>query len=414
MARLSKPARAFLREVVSHYLESHDFNGIPFEHLVHRRTGDAINIVADLVQRGLVEVSSGNWDNPHIKRLPLPQVQDQLAALRTGNFVCLYPSIKCMRRAIPRNLHRTKPFTRLLALGHPQLEPMFFELSVLRRYQSDPRYSFEFWGLDGNISLTEEYYRSREVPSADKILIQTFGLASNAKRERLVTVFLRYLSTLSARHQGHWSSHRIRQRGCKVEFNYGRRSIFGEFTDGISVYTALLDEIARINKLCDAIGWPHLFRQDFSDEPPKGFGLLMNTTKQEYLNFAHLLDKIISENLDYDFFDAQNIAPMEGNNTRKGSLRRLEEWLQRDIHIEGENGAATILAPLRAARKARQPTAHSVVIDEFSPKYQRLKEELVTNVYVAIWNVRLLIQTHPRAAGFETHREPDPGDIVVY
>jgi hypothetical protein len=413
MSRLSRPARAFLQEIVSHYWESHDFNGIPLDHLVHRRPGDAINIVEELVQRRLVEINSGRWDNPHIKRVPLPAVNIQLTELRMGNFVCLYPSTRYLKKVIPRRLYRNKPFNRLLALGYPQLEPVFFELNVLNRYQSDARYSFQFWGLNGSIGLTEKYYRSREVSTADKVLVEAFGLASNAKGQRLVAVFLRYLTRLSARHQGYWNSHRVAQRSCRVEYNYYHRSIFGEWTAGISVYTALLDELGRINKLCQVIGWPHLFRKDFSGKPPKGFGLLMNTTKREYLNFAHLLDKVISENLNYAFFAALHISLVDEANERKGTLTLLQEWLIQEIHVE-HHDAAAILAPLKRTRKVRQPTAHSIVDDEFSHRYQKRKEELIKDVYSAIRRIRELLQNHPRATRYEIKREPQLNDIVVY
>ena len=51
----------------------------------------------------------------------------------------------------PSSKYRTKPFSRFLALGHPQLETVFFQMGVLGRYQSDPRYIFRFDGLDGHI-----------------------------------------------------------------------------------------------------------------------------------------------------------------------------------------------------------------------------------------------------------------------
>ena len=63
----------------------------------------------------------------------------------------LFPSVKAMRRRLPSSKYRTKPFSRFLALGHAQLEPVFFQLGVLGRYQSDPRYIFRFDGLDGHI-----------------------------------------------------------------------------------------------------------------------------------------------------------------------------------------------------------------------------------------------------------------------
>jgi hypothetical protein len=219
---------------------------------------------------------------------------------------------------------------------------------------------------------------------------------------------------LSARHQGYWASHRVRGK-CKIERNYGLRSIFGEFTDGISVYSALLEEISHINRLCELIGLPWLFRNDFSEEPPRGFGLLMNTTRQDYLNFVQILDKIISENLNQDFFARQGFRPVDSTtNQTKGTLTLLYEWLKRFVRIEDEDGAQTIMAPLKRVRKERQPNAHTIVRDNYSRNYQKLKEDLAREVYMSISNLRAFFQTHPRAKDYEIPTALDAKNIVLY
>jgi len=71
--------------------------------------------------------------------------------------------------------------------------------------------------------------------------------------------------------------------------------------------------------MCSHIGLPPLFSNDFSGElaradsnaaldEPKGFGLLMKPTKKAFLDFAHVFDKVISENINREFFAAQGIA----------------------------------------------------------------------------------------------------------
>jgi hypothetical protein len=413
MARVTK-AGAILQQVVAFYLNSHDFNGISLGKLV-ADVPDAIETVRNLIRKGILDVVAGEYDNPHIKRLPPPSIENQIEILKEPEkLICVYPTAKHMRRVIPRRLYGSRPFSRMLALGHPQLEPVFFELAVLRRYQLDPRYLFDFSDLSGSVSITEEYYRSREMTDSDKVLVEYFGLASNAKGHRLIVVYLRYLNGLSARHQGHWNSHRVRGK-CKIERNYGLRSIFGEFTDGISVYSALLEEIRHINCLCALIGLPSMFRIDFSEEPPKGFGLLMNTTRQDYLNFAHTLDKIISENLNHDFFARQGIRPVDPTtNQTKGTLTLLYEWLKRFVRIEDEDGAETIMAPLKRVRKERQPNAHTIVRDNYSRNYQNQKEALAKDVYISISNVRMFFQTHPDAKNYEVPTALDPKNIVLY
>jgi hypothetical protein len=429
-------ASLLLKEIADSYVDSSDFNGRSLHHILRERP-EALESLKTLVSTGLVEVYSGEYDNPHKKRLPALSVEQQLGSLTGTNAevsVCLYPSIKYMRRILPGSRFRSRPFTRLLALGHPQLEPIFFQMSVLERYQSDPRYVFRFNGLDGHISIKEKPYRSREMGEADKVMLETFGLGTNVKKgHRVVVGFLRYLSSLSARHQQHWQSYRVTGE-CKIERNYGLRSIWGQWTDGVSIYDALLEEISHINKMCQLIGLPELFRRDFSNEgvkdfdegfpldEPRGFGLLMKPTRKAFLDFAHVLDKIISENMNTAFFEAQGIQ-LEEQTTKngqivpvsKGTLRLLEEWLTKRVRVYDENGPSIILEPLKEVRKLRQSPAHKFVNDEFSLEYQKKKEKLIEDVYSSISNIRYFFQTHPQARSYpfpDEHLKPE--NLVAY
>lgn len=416
MPRRTALESRLVKEVVQRYLNSGDFNGVGLAGLVRDRNPKALGAVRNLVQHNILEIVSEKWDFPFIKRTAVRDISAQLEVLQPDNVTatCLYPTVKCMTRALPRGYARNRPFTRLLALGHPQLEPMFFELGVLHRYQADPRYIFDFKDLAGHISITDTHYRSRQMSGADKVLISSFGLGTCPRGGRAVVVFLRYLSPLTSRHQQHWASHRLRGQ-CKVESNYYRRSVYGEWTKGVSAYAAILQEFLHINNMCALIGLPQLFKRDFVDEPPKGFGLLMKTTREEYLGFAHTLDKLISENLNPDFFTAQGISladPETGD--RKGTLRLLQEWLETKIHMEDSSGVARLMKSLKQVRRERQPRAHMVVRDDFSPRYQTMKEELIREVYTSIYNIRCFFQTHPDARNYEFPDALDSKNIVSY
>lgn len=420
-----------LARIVSFYLGSDDFNGISLQALVKDGNAQTLAALKALVARGDVEALSEEAVNPHIKRLPAPPIPKQLSYFANDVMVCFYPSIKYMVKVLPGNLYRQRPFTRLLALGHPQLEPIFFQLGVLERYQSDPRYVFRFDGLDGHISVKEKPYRSRDMGDADKVMLETFGLGTSSKGQRVITSYPRYLSALSPRHQQHWQSHRAYGQH-KMEANYARRGLFGEWTKGVSIYDALLQELLHINKLCNLIGLPALFRNDFSTElvkaernvaldEPKGFGLLMKPTKKAFLDFAHVLDKVVSENINREFFAAQGIELEERQTsdghisvTNKGTLRLLEEWLAKRIRIHSKNGPAVIVAPLKEVRNLRQAPAHKFIDDEFSIQYQSKKEKLILDVYISISNIRMFFQTHPRARNYEFPEHLKPENIVVF
>lgn len=405
-----------MKDVVAHYLDSHDFNGIGLKPLLDKWTGGSVDLIKQLIVQEELQIVSHDWDNPYIKRLDGPSIKIGLDKLESGEMsgICVYPTRKHMRKVIPRSRYRTRPFTKMLALGYAQLHPVFFDLSVLQRYQSDPRYVFSFRGLDGSISTDYEHYRSRKMSDADKVVLQTFGLGLTRNRGRVAAVFLRYLSRMPARHQQHWESHRVRKL-CKVESNYYRRGAFGEWTKGMSVYEALLEEMSHINKMCALIGLPVLFKKDFSDDPPQGFGLLVQTTYKQYLAFADLMDKIISENLNPEFFERQGIAlKQEGSDAPKGTLHLFEEWLRRVIRFQVQDGPKTILRPLKRVRSERSRLAHSLVVDDYSETHQANKVKLINDVYTSISNIRLFFQSHPKCQGYEFPDALDPQNIVLY
>jgi hypothetical protein len=423
MPRRSNTETNVLERVTDHYLNSGDFNGILLRSLLGDQGPSALEIVKELVQKQLIEVVWEHWDFPHIKRLPVCDPSKQLEAFNTGSptEICVYPTRKLMKRTLRSNYDRNRPFTRLLALGHPQLEPMFFDLSVLDRYQSDPRYSLEFGGLDGSVCITNEHFRSKSMAAAEKISLQSFGLGIDGRGRRIAVAFLRYLSSLSPRHQQHWESHRLTGK-CKVESNYFRRSIFGEWTPGVSVYQALIEEFVHINKLCELIGLPPLFKRDFSTERPKGFGLLTRPTRDSYLEFAHTLDKIVSENLNLNFFKAAGLQLNEEIKRRdgrvhtvsKGTIRLLEEWLTSRIRFEVAGSARTLVAPFKTIHRMRHPRAHSIMKDDYSLEYQRKTEVLVSEVYTSISNIRFLLQSHPKAKEYQFPTHLDPKNILIY
>ena len=255
--------------------------------LLHHSDPKALGAIRNLVQRNILEIVSEKWDFPFIKRTAVRDISARLEVLQPDNItaICLYPTVKCMKRALPRGYARNRPFARLLALGHPQLEPMF--LNSASCIATKPIHDTFLISKTLREHLDNgHHYRSREMSVADKVLVSSFGLGKCPRGGRAVVVFLRYLSPLTSRHQQYWASHRLRGK-CKVESNYYRRSVYGEWTKGISVYAAILQEFLHINKMCALIGLPQLFKRDFVDDAP-GFGLLMKTAPRNVWLPRHL------------------------------------------------------------------------------------------------------------------------------
>jgi hypothetical protein len=148
----------------------------------------------------------------------------------------------------------------------------------------------------------------------------------------------------------------------------------------------------------------------------------MVPTKKHFLEFAQILDKVISENLNTPFFAAQHLELEEKITrrsgdvlvTQKGTLRLLEEWLTKHICIGGENGPSIVVAPLKEVRKLRQSPAHRFVDDEFSIQYQDKKEKLIADVYRSVSNIRRFFQTHPKARNYKFPDNLRPENLVIF
>src|SRR5207249_1962449 len=120
---------------------------------------------------------------------------------------------------------------------------------------------------------------------------QTFGIGYTDARERAVVVYLRYLADLSPEHQQIWNAH-VAQSPCRMNSDYARVTIDGDWAEHYSAYQALLTEQAEINKLAIMIGKPPVFRKTFEEDRPDGFTPMLRPTKRNYDEFVHLLDKM--------------------------------------------------------------------------------------------------------------------------
>lgn len=221
---------ALLKAVTDFFVSSHDFNGIP-GHTLFSESGIDIktvhSVLIELVEKQRVTIAfQSHQDNPHIKRFETLSVTDQLKKLstETSNTYCIYPSTKMLLERPNLNEFDARPFSRRLALAEPQLCPVFFELGVLDSYYHDPRYRFDFNDHSGSIVINDLHYQSPQTLERDKVLLDTFGIAYNAKRQRVIVVYLRYLSNLSPEHQQIWQA-RILTESCKSNSDYARATL---------------------------------------------------------------------------------------------------------------------------------------------------------------------------------------------
>ncbi len=411
-----------LDQVTDFYLNSHDYNGTPVFALVKKYgKAETIEYLSSLIRNGFVSVVFGDYHpNPHIKALPSEPKEEQNEKLTTSRFelACVYPTTKHLETLVDPAAFSGTPFNLCLALGQAQLEHKAFDLSVLELYRNDPRYSYEYGDISGYICIREGFDRKSNMKESDKILLESFGFAFYTEYNVYVAVFLRYLSRLSPEHQLMWASKEV---SCETYLHpdYYRTSIIGDFPERLSLFQAVLLEMKTINEICSAAGRRPLFVNDFDERRrPREYGYLLRPTSKEYNEFIHLLDKMLSDNMNRDFFGGD--IPFETEEERgdgkivlkqKGTIQILNDWLRKNIRTDDWSQIDEMIKTLKHVRRLRQNPAHSIKENEFDQKYIREQREMMIKVYRALKTIRLVLSSHPTASSTTINRKLKEGQI---
>lgn len=232
--------------------------------------------------------------------------------------------------------------------------------------------------------------------------------------------FLIYLSRLSPEHQQIWNAKLL-----EGEFILHREyalSSSGRFPENESIFTAFITELQIINKMCAAIGKPPLFRNDFKDgDKPRGFSFLIRPTAKELKDFIHILDKMISDNLNKDFFKGdieleEDIIRGDGKIQviQKGTIRLLDEWIKKRYRTEEPQPITDMIKCFKKVRELRQRPAHALDDNEFNQEIFKEQRGLVCDAYSNIRVMRLLLASHPKCKGVEVSDWLYNGDISTY
>ncbi len=270
--------------------------------------------------------------------------------------------------------------------------------------------------------MTDEDYFSEEMRSRDKTLIETFGFGySQDFKERIVVALIRYLSRLSPEHQQLWKSKEL-VGNYSVHPNYEQAELLGAFPDGVSIFNAFLEEIKQINILSNLTGRSALFRKEFDHQKrPRKFGFLLRPTLSEYRDFVVTLDKIVSENINQDFFGNdvdlyKDITKKNGTfeRQRKGSISILEEWLVKFFKPNDPTRLKKMIETFRKIRHERQPGAHKLELDEWSIDFFATQRKLMDESYDALKTLRLVFSAHPQAHSYKPPEWLQTGKIWSY
>lgn len=436
--------RTIPQEVADFYLSSRDFNGIPLAKLYERiglpEAEFKNKIVEEIKNRKIDLVYEGDIPNPHIKPFPAPKVEQQLTKLQgisieesikksheeaekigVGDFAfsiladdigcCVYPTPEYLQKIVDWKQYASRPFTLRLAMGEWQLRPYFFELGVLAIYRNDPRYRYHTDDITGSLSaVSEELLR----PS-DQIHISHFGFGFDDKHDRAVAVLLTDLSKLTPQHQQIWKAKML---GDYYKFKLHpdfRRSILGHFYDGSSVFSAFVEELKLIKEMTTKMRGIPLLKKTFEwNEKPENFGFLLLPTQREFELFAQTLDRMLSDNINEEFFDG-TITETDLQNGEElseiKSIRKLEIWLNKNIRFPNPEPKDEMLKTLRSVRRLRSKPAHTYTENEWNAKFFNDQKELVKKAYRAVRTLRLIFSNHPASRMVEVPEWLQNGEI---
>jgi hypothetical protein len=412
--------------VVAQYLGSGDFNGLPADALVRTNQVSLEQLkllVAPLINEGILSANFGSvHPNPHIRALPDLPMQKQLEALESADdhFV-LYPTASTLANRVDQSAYAGRPFSLRLALGAPQLDFVSFDVAVIDHYRRDPRYRFWTNDIQATLSIGDDAFESEDFPEKHKVLIQCFGFSYSAELSRAVAVFLTDLDRLTPEHQRLWEAFEL-EGDYKLHPDYFRAAVLGDWELKTSLREAFVEELRTINAMCEAIGWPPLFRSDYN-ETPRELALLIRPTVAEFNEFVHVLDKLMSENINSDFFPARIRRETESQRgdgkivvQQRGSIALLEDWLKTSFRTPDAGPLNELIATFRKIRRLRQKPAHSVNQDAYDESLFGTQRELFSEAYDAVRTIRLMLQNHPRgrAVADEMNQQVRVGAVWTY
>lgn len=398
-----------LDKVIKKYIESDDFNGYPVSCLKKQfglNNEKAKTVIHDLIKSRHIDVMFGDiHPNAHIKAFSDTTAEKQIDTLKELEFsedFCLYPSKETLAKTKSLNDYSQEPYRKQLATGCGQFDFCVFDLSVLECYRNDPRYYYQVNFISGKISVTNEHFESKSMAEHDKIVLETFGFAYDKDLNRAVAVFLRYLYRLSPEHQQRWKGKEL-SGSYHLNPDYLNNSM-GYWTQlKMPIFEAFNKEMITINEMAQLIGKPPLFKNTYqNNDYDKSFGFLLRPTQFAFNDFVLLLDKLMSDNLNHDFFN-QDLDLKEDHLRKdgkvevikKGTIVLLREWLNLYFNPKDPEPLELMLSTFKKVRKLRQKPAHSIQEDEFNQKYLKDQRLLIDEAYDAVRTLRLVLAGHP-------------------
>lgn len=311
------------------------------------------------------------------------------------------------------------PFTKMIRFGTPHLRYLYFKIDVLNRFLQDPRYQVTNLDYKGTI-----FYDNDDEADENYIYLKYFGLAYNTlTNENLITIFPSDLSKLSPKHQAHFYSYMLKnQNDCIPDLSY-HKNVMGEFSEGISIFSALLMEIELINQMTVALCGVKLFKKEFSSEEhkrPEYFHPFLLPTKIVYGDFCRTLSKIFTDALDKNSIIkiakrvGYKIQTKSPTGQDKGTLALLEDFFNNTCNPSAKIGTEIANPWKKDIRSIRSKASHTFIEDKYDISIFFIYRETIYKAYNSIRTLRLVFSKHPVIADFIAKGEIEiPDDLYL-
>ncbi len=403
-----------LQQIYKNFVNSLCYNGCSICDIGYDGTHDELlQYLIELIKEGKIEIISGHVSNTYIKSFDAESIEKQIKLLPSLSFdeYSIYPTERFLENERDVSSFNNRPFSKMLALGKPQMKCRFFNIDILLHYATDPRYDYKFRDYFGSI------YAYNTVDDSEDIYLKSFSIGRNGD-DYVVAVFLRDLDLLPAVAQRKWYSKMIVDSSkCKVIKSFIDNQLLGSWCFPRTVFRAIIEEIENLYVLTYHIWGKSIVSNYFhrDDERLRNFEMLLLPTSANLDDFYRKLEIITVENLNKDFFGLDEFGLDLISYTRdgdyhikqeKGTLQLLKEWLQiiKPECVQEIHGA---LNKVRAKRC--QGEAHRLLKLQYSKEYYTEQFDISGKVFNALNVLRRIIQTHPLAKGVAV-----PHDLNYY
>ena len=281
----------------------------------------------------------------------------------------------------------------MMFLGEHQLKSLYFSHDVLKRYVDNPSYHFQ-----NNDVLLYTICANDDFEDNDGEYIQC-ALACKEDGTKVITAFLCDLAKMPVKAQRYWENFLIDNK-CFLYSDYVTSQLEGQFYKGASIYQALLDEMKIINEQCAKIGLPTMFRKTFAltDDEMREFRPLVNATSKEFLNFAQLLHKIVVGQMNVGTFQ-KTIGVIRGLSSKYTEGLSVDQklilWLKKNVSKLPKKDLDLIESAFEKLGKDRNFQAHEIYRNCKKNSLNERQKDLMYLVYVAVRQIRLILQNHP-------------------